>query len=167
MSFENVSSSAKSPIFFQIFSPNEKLWSQSQIFASHVLTGPHSARVFRAQFLKNQAQIVTAGEDSILAIWDTLTGQCLRSWQGNDGSPIWSLASNAEFLFSGGGNGSLKMFSTCHQLSLKNASVEIHLTDLIGSTDYAKLVCFGFETDQNLVVLTKEGKCLQFSEDTG
>ena len=131
-------------------------WSDSAIHPSHVLSGVHQSRIFRSLFL-NDSVLVTGGEDSAVAFWNTGTGQSLGKYKANNG-PIWSLARLSEKqVISGSGNGTVK-FSQCPANDLVQ---NVWLGDLINKGDCPRIVKYWKE---KILVLTVEGNLICVNE---
>ena len=100
-------------------------WKFVEIGLHKVLSGIHVSRVFRSQFLFDNTKsdidcptiIATAGEDSKICLWNTLTGKNIDTFihDKHGKSPIWSITSTSDFigtnlLFSGGADSGVKMW---------------------------------------------------------
>jgi len=51
----------------------------------------HDSSVLRAEFISHGMQLVTAGADGLLKLWNILTGECVATFDDHDGR-IWTLA---------------------------------------------------------------------------
>ena len=135
-------------------------WKESEIIPSHVLSRIHSARVFRCIFSAKSSEIFTAGEDSMLAFWNTSTGKLVHTWKKCcDGSPIWSLAAKNTKLYVGGANGCLKGLAYDAESRLCQKIHEIKFQGQI-QDDCPKAV--QWLADKRLLVLTQNGSLYEW-----
>lgn len=79
-------------------------------FATKCVVHGHLSRIFRCKIL-NEAYFVTAGEDSVINIWD-YHGKLCRKFDAHQGSPVWCLEfdRNDNYIISGGSDGGIVAF---------------------------------------------------------
>lgn len=120
-------------------------WQCVEVYLHKVLSGIHVSRVFRSKFLLNgensgiefPSVIATAGEDSKICLWNTKTGENIKTFiHDKEGkSPIWSITSISNSkgfssIYSGGADCGIKMWKysdieyDCDKDTIKSNSVE-------------------------------------------
>lgn len=106
----------------------------------------HLSRVFRCLVL--QDFFITAGEDSLLILWN-FEGTILRKIDTHQGGPIWSLCYNSDmkFIYSGGNDGAISSFKTNPVITKEIIS--------LSNTECPKIV--GILKTQSIICLSESG----------
>ncbi|PJF19604.1 hypothetical protein PSACC_00598 [Paramicrosporidium saccamoebae] len=105
----------------------------------------HRSRVWRV--LCMDTKIVTAAEDFTVRVWDEMTGDCMRLFNGHIGMNIWALATRGDVIASGGDDGSVRLWK----------SIKEPVPQLMAYSKSVEPKCFSILPLGSLVTLLADG----------
>ncbi|XP_031333055.1 WD repeat-containing protein 6-like isoform X3 [Photinus pyralis] len=117
----------------------ELLQPEPKIILKYSMYG-HTARVFRCLALDER--ILTAGEDSLINVWD-LEGNLIKRFEAHTGSPVWALDYDSEngVLATAGGDCGVTLLSLNDNIDKQEVEVvNKHTLKKVGALNNANLV---------------------------